>query len=123
MPMSSFELHSLAQPHSRYALLELTVNNHPGVMSHICGLFSRRAFNVEGILCIPCDNHKGQSRIWLLVEAEKEETRLIQMTKQLLKLEDVQDIQRYNAEPELFGQVARFFQSRRVEYDTSNQSG
>jgi acetolactate synthase-1/3 small subunit len=102
-------------------MLELTVNHHPGVMSHICGLFSRRAFNVEGILCIPCD--KRQSRIWLLVEAETEETRLIQMMKQLLKLEDVQDLQRYNAEPELFGQVARFFQSRRVEYDTGNQSG
>ena len=25
------------------AILELTVDNHPGVMSHVCGLFSRRA--------------------------------------------------------------------------------
>ncbi|MCG3147073.1 MAG: hypothetical protein PCFJNLEI_00510 [Verrucomicrobiae bacterium] len=33
--------------------LELTVQNHPGVMSHVCGLFARRAFNVEGILCLP----------------------------------------------------------------------
>ncbi|MDF3008108.1 MAG: ilvN [Enterobacter kobei] len=29
-------------------ILELTVRNHPGVMTHVCGLFARRAFNVEG---------------------------------------------------------------------------
>jgi len=29
------------------------VRNHPGVMSHVCGLFARRAFNVEGIICLP----------------------------------------------------------------------
>ncbi len=33
-------------------ILELTVRNHPGVMTHVCGLFARRAFNVEGILCL-----------------------------------------------------------------------
>ncbi len=25
------------------ALLKLTVNNHPGVLAHVCGLFARRA--------------------------------------------------------------------------------
>ena len=35
------------------AVLEIDVNNHPGVMSHVVGLFSRRAYNVEGILCLP----------------------------------------------------------------------
>ena len=35
------------------AILRLLVRNHPGVMSHVCGLFARRAFNVEGILCLP----------------------------------------------------------------------
>ena len=34
-------------------VLELDVNNHPGVMSHVFGLFSRRAYNVEGILVMP----------------------------------------------------------------------
>ena len=34
-------------------ILQLTVRNHPGVMTHVCGLFARRAFNVEGILCLP----------------------------------------------------------------------
>ena len=27
------------------AVLRLRVRNHPGVMSHVCGLFARRAFN------------------------------------------------------------------------------
>ena len=40
-------------PTKARAVLELTVNNHPGVMSHVCGLLSRRAYNVEGILCLP----------------------------------------------------------------------
>ena len=34
-------------------VVRLLVRNHPGVMSHVCGLFARRAFNVEGILCLP----------------------------------------------------------------------
>ncbi|MFW5771081.1 MAG: ACT domain-containing protein, partial [Spirochaetota bacterium] len=32
-------------------VIELLVNNHPGVMSHITGLIMRRACNIEGILC------------------------------------------------------------------------
>lgn len=69
-------------------VLELTVNNHPGVMSHVCGLFSRRAFNVDGILCLPLGD--GQcSRIWLLVP---EDDRLPQVISQLKKLEDVRQV-------------------------------
>ena len=44
-------------------IVELTVRNHPGVMTHVCGLFARRAFNVEGILCLPIQGSE-QSRIW-----------------------------------------------------------
>lgn len=46
-------------------ILELTVRNHPGVMTHVCGLFARRAFNVEGILCLPIqDSDKAISGYW-----------------------------------------------------------
>ena len=38
------------------AVLELDVNNHAGVMSHVVSMFSRRAYNVEGILCMPVGN-------------------------------------------------------------------
>jgi len=51
-------------------ILELTVRNHPGVMTHVCGLFARRAFNVEGILCLPIQD-SDKSRIWLLVNDDQ----------------------------------------------------
>jgi acetolactate synthase-1/3 small subunit len=73
---------------SSRVVLELTVNNHPGVMSHVCGLFSRRAFNVDGILCLPLGDGQ-RSRIWLLVP---EDDRLPQVISQLKKLEDVLEV-------------------------------
>ena len=90
-----------------HTVLELSVNNHPGVMSHVVGLFSRRAYNVEGILCLPLGNGQ-QSRIWLLVN---EDGRLAQMIKQLEKLEDVIDVRRHGADHAVFSQLEAFFQA------------
>jgi acetolactate synthase-1/3 small subunit len=89
------------------AVLELTVNNHPGVMSHICGLFSRRAYNVEGILCMPIGTGE-QSRIWLRVHVDR---RLEQMVQELLKLEDVYDVRRHGADHEVFVRLEEFFRA------------
>ena len=89
------------------AVLELTVNNHPGVMSHICGLFARRLYNVEALLCLPIGNGV-QSRIWLLVHADQ---RLEQMIKQVGKLEDVHRIQRHSANPEVFMHLEKLFRT------------
>lgn len=69
-------------------VLELIVNNHPGVMSHVCGLFARRAFNVEAILVLPLGGGET-SRIHLLVDADQ---RLDQMVKQAAKLRDVHEV-------------------------------
>ena len=88
------------------AVLEIDVNNHPGVMAHVVGLFSRRAFNVEGILCMPVGDGT-QSRMWLLVN---EDERLEQLTRQLAKLEDVLEIRRHGASHEVFEDLERFFQ-------------
>ena len=90
-------------------VLEVDVNNHAGVMSHVVGLFSRRAFNVEGILCMPVggENANGEiSRIWLTVN---EDARLDQMVKQLEKLEDVRTVRRHGAEHEVFERLEEFF--------------
>ncbi len=65
--------------------LELIVRNHPGVMTHICGLFARRAFNVDGILCLPM---KTAIKSYLVIRYKKDE-RLMQMVSQVEKLEDV----------------------------------
>lgn len=86
-------------------VLELDVNNHPGVMSHVVGLFSRRAYNVEGILVMPVGNGET-SRIWLLVN---EDERLEQMVKQVEKLEDVLTVHRHGAEHEVFVRLEEFF--------------
>lgn len=87
------------------AVLEIDVNNHPGVMSHVVGLFSRRAYNVEGILCLPVGDG-AQSRIWLLVN---EDARLAQMIKQVEKLEDVRAVRRHHAEHAVFRDLEAFF--------------
>jgi len=91
---------------TQQAVLELIVNNHPGVMSHVCGLFSRRAFNVDGIACLPLGD--GQtSRIWLRVQ---EGERLMQVESQLHKLHDVHAVRRHPADHPVFGNLASFFQ-------------
>ncbi|BET41660.1 MULTISPECIES: acetolactate synthase small subunit [Enterobacteriaceae] len=87
-------------------ILELTVRNHPGVMSHVCGLFARRAFNVEGILCLPLPDG-DHSRIWLQVA---EDQRLEQMVSQIDKLEDVIQIIRHQDDPGVFNKLELFFQ-------------
>ncbi len=86
-------------------ILELTVRNHPGVMSHVSGLFARRAYNVEGILCMPIGDKK-QSRIWLLVDREQ---CLEQMIKQIEKLEDVLGVRNHGANHQVFLKLEEFF--------------
>ena len=78
----------LARPAPRGIVLRLVVRNHPGVMSHVCGLFARRAFNVEGILCMPIAD--GTRSVVLLLVHEDE--RIEQVVRQLRKLEDVVDV-------------------------------
>ena len=84
------------------SVLELLVNNHPGVMATICGLFARRAFNVEGIMCMPVGDG-GKSRLWLLVN---EDARLDQLEKQLMKLVDVLELKHHGADHKVFENLA-----------------
>ena len=67
------------------AIIELRVRNHPGVMSQITGLFARRAFNLEGIVCFP-EADAVQRRMVLMV---CKNPRMNQLVKQLAKLYDV----------------------------------
>ncbi|QUH25825.1 acetolactate synthase small subunit [Serpentinicella alkaliphila] len=70
---------------TEHVIMELTVNNHPGVMYNITGLFARRAFNLEGILCGRAEN-TNTSKMYLLI---KNDNRIDQTIKQLEKLYDV----------------------------------
>ena len=87
-------------------ILELTVRNHPGVMTHVCDMIARRAFNVEGILCLPLQN-SDLSRIWLLVN---DDWPLEQMISQIIKLVDVAQISRSQSDPSMFTKIAVFFE-------------
>lgn len=98
--ITKFESNALAR-----TVLELDVNNHAGVMSHVVGMFSRRAYNVEGILCMPVGSGET-SRIWLMVN---EDARLDQMVKQIEKLEDVLVVRRHGTEHEVFERLEDFF--------------
>jgi len=85
----------------KVTVLELEVNNHPGVMSHICGLFSRRAYNLEGIVCMPLATGEI-SRMWLQVN---EYDKLDQIVKQVEKLPDVLGLERHDQGHQVFGLV------------------
>ena len=92
-----------------HTVLDVRVNNHPGVMSHVCGLFSRRAFNVEAILCLPM-NGGDESRIWLLVI---EDARLEQMLRQMRKLQDVHDVRVMSEAVGVFAQLRSVMETER----------
>jgi acetolactate synthase I/III small subunit len=104
------ETRAVAPPESRRVALELTVNNHPGVMSQICGLFARRQYNVEGIVCMPIGRGE-HSRIWLLVDKEQ---RLDQILKQVRKLRDVLDVRSTATDHPVFVQPEDLMESGTV---------
>jgi acetolactate synthase-1/3 small subunit len=86
-------------------VLELKVRNHPGVMSHVIGLFARRAYNVEGIICLPMKNTQ-QSRMWLLVNEDEKLEQIIQQTG---KLVDVISVKRHGVDHKVFERLEDIF--------------
>src|SRR5205814_10117066 len=66
--------------------LSVLVENKPGVLARVSGLFSRRGFNIESLAVGPTE-HPEISRITILVSVEG--TALEQVTKQLNKLVNV----------------------------------
>ncbi len=82
-------------------ILDLKVRNHPGVMSQITGLFSRRRFNLEAILCSAL-NGGEISRMFLLV---KDDDRLTQIISQVRKLYDVLEIELHGEDKPEYGRL------------------
>lgn len=67
--------------------LAVLVENRPGVLTHISGLISRRAFNIESIAA-SLTEESDTTRITIDVEAD-DELELEQVVNQLSKLIDV----------------------------------
>jgi acetolactate synthase-1/3 small subunit len=66
--------------------LSVLVENKPGVLARIAGLFSRRGFNIDSLAVGPTE-HDDISRMTVVVDVE--ELPLEQVTKQLNKLVEV----------------------------------
>jgi acetolactate synthase-1/3 small subunit len=66
--------------------LSVLVENKPGVLARIAGLFSRRGFNIDSLAVGPTE-HPEVSRMTIVVSVEK--SPLEQVTKQLNKLVEV----------------------------------
>jgi acetolactate synthase-1/3 small subunit len=67
-------------------VISVLVRNHPGVLSHVAGLFARRAYNIESIVA-GVTERPDITRITLVVTGD--EAILEQVNKQLRKLIDV----------------------------------
>lgn len=104
MPTSQPDLQTVPDGATPPVELLLVVNNHPGVMTHVCGLLARRAYNVEAILCLP-DPGGLTSRVRLQLA---DDGRLEQMLKQLGKLEDVLDARLDETGRNTFQRLAEF---------------
>jgi acetolactate synthase-1/3 small subunit len=66
--------------------LSVLVENRPGVLTRVAGLFARRAFNIHSLAVGPTE-HEGISRMTVVVDVE--DLPLEQVTKQLNKLINV----------------------------------
>jgi len=68
------------------------VDNKPGVLARVAGLFSRRGYNIES-LAVSITQDPEISRMTIVVNGDEQEVE--QITKQLHKLIDVSKVQDY----------------------------
>lgn len=73
----------------RFHTLVVRVENKPGVLARVAGLFARRGFNIESLAVAPTDDDRF-SRITIVVDVES--APLEQVVKQLDKLINVVEI-------------------------------
>ena len=74
--------------------LSVLVENSPGVLARVAGLFSRRGFNIESLAVGPTEQ-EDRSRITLRVDASQHS--IDQVIKQLYKLVDVLKVHELDA--------------------------
>ena len=72
--------------------ITVLVDNKPGVLSRVAGLFSRRGYNIES-LAVSITENPEVSRMTLVVNGDEQEVE--QITRQLHKLIDVSKVQDY----------------------------
>ncbi len=70
-------------------ILSIVVRNQPGVLMRVAGMFSRRGFNIDS-LAVGTTQNPEFSRLTVTMEAD--EPTIIQVTKQLAKLVEVERV-------------------------------
>jgi acetolactate synthase-1/3 small subunit len=111
-------------------LLAVLVENQPGVLTRVSGLFSRRGYNIDS-LAVGQTHDPGVSRMTIVVDGDDQV--IEQVVKQLDKLVDVIDVRditddehvdrelvliKVKAEPEIRGeimQIVDIFRARIVD--------
>ncbi|MBR6665041.1 MAG: acetolactate synthase small subunit [Lachnospiraceae bacterium] len=84
-------------------VFQLLVDNNPGVLSRISGLFSRRGYSIESITAGVTADYKV-TRITIV--AVGDDVVLEQIEKQLGKLVDVRDIQELKPDESVYRELA-----------------
>ncbi len=83
-------------------ILSVLVENHPGVLRKVAGLFSRRGYNIDSLVVSETENEKV-SRMTIAVHDDEEI--LEQVIKQLGKLVDVIKIEDITTKPSVSKQL------------------
>jgi acetolactate synthase I/III small subunit len=100
----------------RHHILSVLVQNRPGVLARVSGLFARRGYNIFSLAVAPAEE-PGMSRISIAVDVES--TPLEQIVKQLFKLVEVIKISeldpRHSVERELLLATVRIDPSQRSQ--------
>ena len=84
----------MSQPQHDHHTLSVQVENRPGVLTRVAGLFARRGFNIESLAVGPTHD-PSQSRITIRVDCSQHS--VDQVIKQLYKLIDVLKVQELGA--------------------------
>jgi acetolactate synthase I/III small subunit len=95
--------------------LSVLVENKPGVLTRVAGLFARRGFNIDSLVVAETENH-AVSRMTITVDEQDQPVE--QVTKQLHKLINVLKIT--DLDPS--GSVERELLLIKVKADASNRS-
>ncbi|HZJ29333.1 MAG TPA: acetolactate synthase small subunit [Solirubrobacterales bacterium] len=96
----------------RKHVLSITVENRPGVLARVAGLFSRRGFNIDTLAVGPTDD-PNISRITLTLDGASQP--IDQVTKQLHKLVNVLKIRDMEPDHTVARELALFKISAAVE--------
>ena len=106
------ELEASRQLTGRKHILSLLVENRPGVLARIAGLFSRRGFNIDTLAVGPTED-PDTSRITITLDGAVHP--IDQVTKQLHKLVNVIKIRDMEPEQTIAREMALFRVSAAVE--------